>query len=501
MSLVDGDFYIDNLTQNFYLREAGVWNLKGSLAAAGGGGLNGLNLYALPGVPSNSFGLNNESYIDTTAFHLYVKSSGVWVDKGSIVGPTGPTGAAGAAGPTGSTGPTGATGPAGADGAIGPAGPAGVPGQPGADGEDGLAGPPGPAGAQGIQGPTGSTGSTGAPGVDGQPGAMGFPGRDGEDGSDGIGMPGPAGAQGIQGVQGNPGVDGQPGPMGMRGYDGDDGADGMSIPGAPGAQGNPGVNGLNGIMGPPGMDGEDGIDGVAIPGNPGTPGAQGIQGIPGTNGIDGMMGRPGFDGDDGADGMAIPGPVGPQGPQGIQGIQGPSGGGGGSTYIVIDNGNNDGYETPFPIPIIPVAGRIPGVITVNAVPEPGCLGENSGQSSSGISLVTATAKDLGTMTLSPGLWLVTGEIEIVTTSASLTANSITVGWGLGATGVLAGVGFQNGPIHAATTTTSQNIGLPLPAAIVTSLPTSPLVLRAIAKASFTAGTVAGNYKIFAVRIG
>jgi hypothetical protein len=496
MSLVDGDFYIDNLTQNFYLREAGVWNLKGSLAAAGGGGLNGLNLYALPGVPSNSFGLNNESYIDTTAFHLYVKSSGVWVDKGSIVGPTGAAGAAGATGSTGPTGATGPTGPAGADGATGPAGPAGVPGQPGADGEDGLAGPPGPAGAQGIQG---STGSTGAPGVDGQPGPMGFPGRDGEDGSDGIGMPGPAGAAGTQGIQGNPGVDGQPGPMGMRGYDGDDGADGMSIPGAPGAQGNPGVNGLNGIMGPPGMDGEDGIDGVAIPGNPGTPGAQGIQGIPGTNGIDGMMGRPGFDGDDGADGMAIPGPVGPQGPIGPQGPAGS--GGGGSTYIVIDNGNNDGYETPFPIPIIPVAGRIPGVITVNAVPEPGCLGENSGQSSSGIALVTATAKDLGTITLSPGLWLVTGEIEIVATSASLTANSITVGWGLGATGVLAGVGFQNGPIHAATTTTTQNIGLPLPAAVVTSLPASPLVLRAIAKASFTAGTVAGNYKITAVRIG
>lgn len=40
MEIVDGMFYIDNLTKDFYLRESGVWVLKGSLA--GGGGANNI---------------------------------------------------------------------------------------------------------------------------------------------------------------------------------------------------------------------------------------------------------------------------------------------------------------------------------------------------------------------------------------------------------------------------------------------------------------------------
>lgn len=39
-TIVDGMFYIDNLTGDFYLREAGVWNLKGSLGSGAGGDSN-----------------------------------------------------------------------------------------------------------------------------------------------------------------------------------------------------------------------------------------------------------------------------------------------------------------------------------------------------------------------------------------------------------------------------------------------------------------------------
>jgi hypothetical protein len=37
---VNGEFYIDNLTKDFYLREGGVWVLKGSLSDSGGGANN-----------------------------------------------------------------------------------------------------------------------------------------------------------------------------------------------------------------------------------------------------------------------------------------------------------------------------------------------------------------------------------------------------------------------------------------------------------------------------
>lgn len=37
---VDGMFYIDNVTHDFYLREDGVWNYKGTFSSGGSGGSN-----------------------------------------------------------------------------------------------------------------------------------------------------------------------------------------------------------------------------------------------------------------------------------------------------------------------------------------------------------------------------------------------------------------------------------------------------------------------------
>jgi hypothetical protein len=61
------------------------------------------------GVPSNETGSNGDFYINTVNYDIYgPKSSGVWGNATSIIGPTGATGATGA---TGSTGATGAQGP------------------------------------------------------------------------------------------------------------------------------------------------------------------------------------------------------------------------------------------------------------------------------------------------------------------------------------------------------------------------------------------------------
>lgn len=48
-TIIDGMFYIDNLTKDFYLREAGAWVLKGSLSSTGSGG--GSNIFVEDGPP------------------------------------------------------------------------------------------------------------------------------------------------------------------------------------------------------------------------------------------------------------------------------------------------------------------------------------------------------------------------------------------------------------------------------------------------------------------
>lgn len=48
-AVVNGMFYIDNLTKDFYLREGGVWVLKGSLSSTGASG--GSNIFVEGGPP------------------------------------------------------------------------------------------------------------------------------------------------------------------------------------------------------------------------------------------------------------------------------------------------------------------------------------------------------------------------------------------------------------------------------------------------------------------
>ena len=73
--------------------------------------------------------------------NFYVWDGSAWSSLGTLAGPQGPTGATGATGPAGADGADGATGPTGPAGATGPTGatgPAGPAGPAGADGADGV---------------------------------------------------------------------------------------------------------------------------------------------------------------------------------------------------------------------------------------------------------------------------------------------------------------------------------------------------------------------------
>lgn len=204
---LNGDYYLNTLTGEAYLRNLGAYgfvaSLKGPSGTNGTNGINGTNGAAGSiwrngsGVPSNALGLEGDYYLDVANGDVYLRTAASYAVVTNIKGATGATGAAGAKGDTGATGLqgpggttgakgdiglTGATGPEGPAGAIGPQGVAGVTGDTGPIGPPGAAGLPGPAGAQGL------TGSQGAAGLKGDTGDVG-----------------PGGATGPQGLQGVPG--------------------------------------------------------------------------------------------------------------------------------------------------------------------------------------------------------------------------------------------------------------------------------------------------------
>jgi hypothetical protein len=127
------------------------------------------------GVPAASLGIDGDFYIDLKTMNFYgPKKSNRWPLPTSLrgaVGATGPAGADGKNGLTanavaGATGPAGAPGPKGDTGAPGPKGDTGATGATGATGPagsgSGSAGPKGDTGATGPTGPKGDTGTAGA---------------------------------------------------------------------------------------------------------------------------------------------------------------------------------------------------------------------------------------------------------------------------------------------------------------------------------------------------
>ncbi len=119
------------------------------------------------GVPSVSVGIDGDFYIDLKTMNFYgPKANKRWPLPTSLRGPTG------AAGPSGVDGKNGTTASA-TTGAAGPAGPKGDTGAAGVAGPAGPKGDTGAAGVAGVKGDTGATGATGATGPKGDTGNSG----------------------------------------------------------------------------------------------------------------------------------------------------------------------------------------------------------------------------------------------------------------------------------------------------------------------------------------
>lgn len=121
------------------------------------------------GVPAASLGIDGDFYIDLKTMNFYgPKANKRWPIPTSLRGPTGAAGPSGVDGKNGTT----ASATAGAAGATGPAGPAGPKGDTGATGAKGETGAAGAAGT-GSAGPKGDTGATGPAGPKGDAGSAG----------------------------------------------------------------------------------------------------------------------------------------------------------------------------------------------------------------------------------------------------------------------------------------------------------------------------------------
>ena len=121
------------------------------------------------GVPAVSLGIDGDFYIDLKTMNFYgPKANKRWPIPTSLRGPAGATGPSGVDGKNGTT----ASATAGAAGATGPAGPAGPKGDTGATGPKGETGAAGVAGT-GSAGPKGDTGAQGPAGPKGDAGSAG----------------------------------------------------------------------------------------------------------------------------------------------------------------------------------------------------------------------------------------------------------------------------------------------------------------------------------------
>jgi hypothetical protein len=120
-------------------------------------------------VPAASLGIDGDFYIDLKTMNFYgPKANKRWPIPTSLRGPTGAAGPSGVDGKNGTT----ASATAGAAGATGPAGPAGPKGETGATGAKGETGAAGAAGT-GSAGPKGDTGAQGPAGPKGDAGSAG----------------------------------------------------------------------------------------------------------------------------------------------------------------------------------------------------------------------------------------------------------------------------------------------------------------------------------------
>ena len=78
-------------------------------------GADGASVLTGAGVPADTLGADGDTYIDTSSYDFYTKTSGAWGKKGNIKGATGANGAKGDTGETGAAGAKGDKGDTGDD--------------------------------------------------------------------------------------------------------------------------------------------------------------------------------------------------------------------------------------------------------------------------------------------------------------------------------------------------------------------------------------------------
>ena len=239
----------------------------------------------------------------------------------------------------------------------------------------------------------GITGTQGATGLQGEQGATGLQGEQGA-----TGLQGEQGAQGFTGSQGAQGFTGSQGFIGAQGFTGSQGSQGFI-----GVQGFTGSTGFRGSTGSQGTQGNVG-------GTQGRIGTQGIQGNTGSQGRQGALGSQGFNGNTGS--------------QGATGIS--------SITIVDDNTNTIMYPifinstgTFSTLNIDSVTGPLtynpntstftcgsislsnPILTTTTAAANSGQLGYiQTATLTTNQALTTGTLKNLGSITLAAGTWLI-----------------------------------------------------------------------------------------------
>lgn len=162
---VDEETHLDKSTLNLYKKVAGVWVLQGNIKGADGlNGTNGLNFLSGTVNPAPTVGVDDELYYNVVTYDLFKKVAGVWTLVGNLKGPKGDKGDKGDQGIQGIQGLMGATG---AQGLKGDKGDKGATGSTGATGAQGIQGQTGAQGIQGVAGPMGPQGPAGKDGKDG----------------------------------------------------------------------------------------------------------------------------------------------------------------------------------------------------------------------------------------------------------------------------------------------------------------------------------------------
>lgn len=114
---IDGDFYLNNVNGDVYLRAAGAYsvvaNIKGPQGNAGADGADGSNgadgadgsvWRDGTGAPSDSLGVNGDYYLDDATGNVYLKTGGTYSIVANIKGATGAAGADGDDGAPGAAG-------------------------------------------------------------------------------------------------------------------------------------------------------------------------------------------------------------------------------------------------------------------------------------------------------------------------------------------------------------------------------------------------------------